>query len=245
MSVQLPELRRAIEPFEVQCDIGALAGGDQVAAGELDRVAAVLLVAGQDDFDVRALERSGGFHRPKRGHHHRHAALVVARARPLAVIAFPGPALEGTVGFVDRVEVTDEEEPLGAPPSFVTRNDVARAARRLHVDPFDLEAQRLQLGAEHLADLRHALDVERTAVLVDPFLEHGERPILLRIDGRDHSSLRTGQLGAGGNGSDGERKGGKGTQKHGGGNLSEMRTSKRARSRAGEGPVRQEREGMP
>ena len=68
------------QPFEVERDVGPLAGLDQRPARDLDRIARIFLVAGEHDRDVGTLQRAGGLHRAERGDHHRHAALVVARA---------------------------------------------------------------------------------------------------------------------------------------------------------------------
>ena len=75
------------------------------------------------------------------------------------------------------------------PASRVPGDDMAGAAGRLHVDPLDLEAKRLELGAEHSAHAGHPGKVQGPAVLVDPFLQHRERAGLFRIDGSDHRLL--------------------------------------------------------
>lgn len=144
-------------------------------------------------------------HRPERGNHHRHSALVVPGARADPVIALPLPALERAVWFEHRVEVADQQHPLALAVPLVRRDDMTGPAGRLHVDPLHFEAQRFQLGPEHLANPGHALDIERAAILVDPFLEHGKRPLLLRIDGLDHPGFRRRKLGDGGTGGKCER----------------------------------------
>jgi glutamate carboxypeptidase len=107
----------------------------------------------------------------------------------IPAIAVALPALKRRVGLEHRIEVADQQQALGAATAGVPSDDVARPLGASHVDPFDGETQWFQLDAQHLADLRHALDIERTAVLVDPIFEHGERPLLLGIYSCDHRPL--------------------------------------------------------
>jgi hypothetical protein len=105
-------------------------------------------------------------------------------ARPDAAIALALPTLERAVGLEHRVQMADQQQLLAAPG--MARHEVTGPARRLHVDPLHLEAQRLQLGADHVADLPDALGIERAAVLVDPLSEHAQRPFPLCVDSADH-----------------------------------------------------------
>ena len=59
------------------------------------------------------------------------------------------------------------------------------------------EAQWLQLGPEHSPNRLDARQVQRAAVLVDPFLEHGDGACLLGIDGADHRLLGRAEPGEG------------------------------------------------
>jgi len=82
--------------------------------------------------------------------------------------------------------MADQQQALGAALAGMTSHDMARAPRRLHVDPLDLEPQRLELGAQHLTDRGNAGEVQRPAVLIDPFFEHRERARPLCIDRAHH-----------------------------------------------------------
>lgn len=188
------------QPFEIERGVRSPARGNQVAARKSDGNAIILLVAGQHDLNVRALQRSGGVHGAERGDHHRHPALVVAGAGADAFIAAPFPALEGAVRLEHRVEMADEEQALAAAIALVRGDDMPGTAGFAHVDPLDLETEWLQLGPKHLGNPGHAPKVQRTAVLVDPLLQHRERPLLLGVDVPDHPRLGRRQLGRSGRG---------------------------------------------
>ena len=75
---------------------------------------------------------------------------------PLRQIAFAGPALERRIRLEHRVEMGDQQQPLAAPGCPMWRaTRWPGAAGRLHVDPFGLEAELLELGLDHPA---HRLD---------------------------------------------------------------------------------------
>ena len=67
-------------------------------------------------------------------------------------VAVAGEGLERAVGLEHRVEMADQEDALAAPVAAVDGDDMAGAAGGVHVDPAHLEAQRRELGADHLAD---------------------------------------------------------------------------------------------
>ena len=56
--------------------------------------------------------------------------------------------------------MADQQQPFATAIALVRGDDVAGAAGGTHVDPLDLETERLQLGAEHLAHPGHALEVQ-------------------------------------------------------------------------------------
>src|SRR5436190_7707798 len=134
------------QAFVIERDIGPFALGDEVAAGDVDRVAAVFFVAGEDDADIGILERAGGLHGAQCGDHHRHPALVVAGPRPLGPVALARPLLEGRVRFEYRVEVTDEEQALAGAIALVAGDDVAGSPGGAHGNPLHYRVDRLQLG---------------------------------------------------------------------------------------------------
>ena len=164
------------EVFEIERDVGLSAFGDEVAARNGQRVAGILLVAGQENRDVGILERSGGLHGAKRGDDHRDPAFVVAGARAeRAVGAVGGPALERRIGLEHGIEVRDQEQPLAVPAAGVPGDQMARAPGRFHVDPLGLEAERGKLGLDQPPHRLDPGEVHRPAVLVDPPLEQGQR----------------------------------------------------------------------
>ena len=70
-------------------------------------------------------------------------------------------------------------------------DEMAGAAGLGHVDPAHLEAERLELGAHHLADCGHAVEVQGAAVRVHQPLEQGDGAIGLAVDrGRHRPALR-------------------------------------------------------
>jgi hypothetical protein len=133
----------------------------------------------------------------QRRDHHRHAALVVARPRTDPAVAPPLPALEGMVRFEHSIEMADQEHALAPAVALVGRDDVAGAPGAFHVDPVDLEAQRLKLRTEHPPDRFDARRVQAPAVLVHPGLKHGDGPLLLGVNRLDHGLLRRRKRGGG------------------------------------------------
>ena len=136
----------------------------------VDRVAAILLVAGQHDLDVGVLQRPGGLHRAQRGDHDHHAALVVADAGPLAVVAVAGRSAgtgESGSNTVSRWPISSIRLPRPLPLWVATRWP-ARPVSAIG-DPPHREAERLELGAHHRADRLDAGEVQRAAILVHQF----------------------------------------------------------------------------
>ncbi len=206
-SVQLVELRRAIVPnswpssrgiLEFERVIGGAAGFDQVAAGGGDRSAGPLLVAGEDDGDAGALERSGRVHGAERGDDDDEPAFVVADAGAGGAVAGALEALERAVGLEHGVEMADQEDVAAG--AAAGSDDMAGAAGLAHVDPSDLEAERLELGAHHLANRSHAREVQRAAVHVHQPLEQGNVAVRLAVDGGGHRPLLAGEARLGGDG---------------------------------------------
>eukprot|EP01136_Pigoraptor_vietnamica_P030912 Opistho-1_new@90773 len=195
----------AREILILQRDIGPFAGRDQIAPCNLQRFAGALLVPGQHDLDVRALERARCLHRAQRGDDHHDPALVVANAGAAGTIAGANEFLEGRFRLEHRVKVADQQQPLAFAVTHMGRDQMPGTTGFLHVDPLDLEAERLQLCADHLRDLGHAIDVERARVLVDQFFEQGDVALGLGLDGCRHL-LFDAALRGGGKGEDqGER----------------------------------------
>jgi hypothetical protein len=159
-------LARPGQPFEIERDVGALAGGDQVAAGDLDRVAAVLLVAGQDDLMSAFLSVPAACIA-------RSAATITAipplssprpgrsPSLPLRVQRWNGESGSNTVS---RWPISSSFLPRRCPCGGrrCGRRGRSRACRSTRP-----EAERLELGAHHLADRLDAGEVQRAAVLVD------------------------------------------------------------------------------
>ena len=184
----------ADESFEIERDVAALARCDQVGARLFDRRARILLVARHVKFDVRVLQRPRRLHRAQRRDDHDHPALVVAGARTLSLVALADEGLERRVGFEDGVEMCDEEQALAVGLADMRRDQMARAAGVAHRLPFDLEAQRFEFGAHHLADLLDPLQILRAAVLVDQLLEQREAAALFGLDRLCHLRLGRAEL---------------------------------------------------
>ena len=206
--VQLDELRRATVPnsrsalprqiLEFERVIGGSAGRDQIGAGGRDRRSRPLLVAGQDDGDVGAVERSGRLHRAKRGDDHDEPAFVVADAGPGGAVAPALEALERAVRLEHGVEMADQQHV--APRPLAGRDEMAGAAGCAHVGPADVEAERLQLGADQRPDLRDPGEVQSAAVHVHQPFEQRHMPVRLGLDRLRHPALLGAQLGGGGGG---------------------------------------------
>ena len=192
---------------------GGAAGLDQVAAGDGHRRPDPLLVAGQEDGDIGILQRARRLHGAQGGDDDRDPALVVAdagagRAHPCAL-----EPLEGVVGLEDGVEVADQQHV--AARTLMGGDQMAGAAGFSHVDPADREAQRLQLGPDHVADDANAGQVQGAAVLVHHPLQQGDVAVILGGDCPDHGLFGAvdyrcgGRLREGGAGEGEEEQGGK------------------------------------
>ena len=196
VSVQLAELRRARaevaavvggEILEFQREIGGASRLDQVAAGDGERGAGPLLVAGEDEGDVGGAQRPRRMHGAQGGDDHHKAAFVVADAGAGGAVAVAGEGLERAVGLEHRIEMADQEDVAAAPP--MGGDEMAGAPGLGHLDPAHGEAERLQLLAHHPADGAHALEVQRAAVPVHQPFEQGDRAAALAIDGLGHAAL--------------------------------------------------------
>jgi hypothetical protein len=193
------------QPLEVEGDVGALRRLHEVAAGDGDRIAGILLVAGEHDLDIGRPQRPGRVHRPQGGDHHRHAALVVADSRPFDRVGIlAGEALERRIGLEHRVEMADQQQPPAAAVAAMDGDDMPGAAGLRHRHPLHLEAERLELGAHHPPDRFDPGEVERAAVLVDQPLEQIDGARLLAIHGLYHLLLGGAQPCVGGRSGEGE-----------------------------------------
>ena len=152
---------------------------------------------------------AGGLHRPQRADDDDEPALVVADTGTGGAVAVAREALEGRARLEHRVEVADQQHPLAAPAAPRTGgmagDQVTRAAGRGHVDPADVEAERLQFGAHHLGNRTYAGEVERARVLVDQPLE---QCLTARGVGGDRGLQPLGREPVGGDGGAGEQQGG-------------------------------------
>ena len=184
----------ARESFEIERGVGALACRDQIGAGQRQRLARILLVAGENDFDVGARQCPRGLHRTQRRDHHHVAALVVADPGPAHVRRIEHHVfLKRRIGLEHRVEVPDQQQPLAPRGTAMDRDQVARAPGLRHRDPAHGKAQRLELGPQHLIHRAHPGRIARPAVLIDHPLKQRERASLFGIDRSEHDLLARGR----------------------------------------------------
>ena len=187
VSVQLSELRRAVEPMSRAvrpCTSPSKSSATSAHLPAAIRSRRAISIGLPHPPRRRSgttvmsafLSVPARLHRAQRGDHHRHAALVVAGARALRRHCRGGPSA-GTASPA-RTPCRDGRSAAcacrGRCPCGVATRWPARPVA-LHVDPLDREAQRLELGAEHLADRLDAREVQRAAVLVDPFSRASRR----------------------------------------------------------------------
>ena len=157
-----------------------------------------LLVAAEDDGDLRVVERASFLHGTQRGEHHDETALHVVDAwsgDDLAVcVGHDRILLEGTGGLEYGIHVPDEQQPLAA---FA----IARGTRMLgnqiasslyggfHRLPVDGEAQGLEVGRDDVLDRDDSGQVHRAAVDVDDLFEQRAIFSVVGIDRSDHLLL--------------------------------------------------------
>ena len=131
------------------------------------------------------VERAGGLERLERGDDDDVAPLHVDDARPLrGLVVDPlRNVWNGLSRLEHRVEVADEDD--ARPAAGMVGDQVPGALERRAVHPRRLEAERVELLAEEIADGAHAGEVVRAAVDVDGLLEQRERVGVARVDRRD------------------------------------------------------------
>ena len=66
------------QAFEIESHISTLARRDQIGTRNLQRIADIFLVAGEDNLDIGILQDSRRMHGVQRREHHHHPALVIA-----------------------------------------------------------------------------------------------------------------------------------------------------------------------
>ncbi len=94
----------------------------------------------------------------------------------------PAPLSDGvfadellSLPFEHRIEVADEQKAFAARPALVHGHQMSGAVHGVRqLDPVRLEAERVERGGEHPADLAHAGEIHRAAVDVHRALEHGD-----------------------------------------------------------------------
>ena len=83
----------------------------------------------------------------------------------LAPIPLAAHLLERRAWLEHGIHMPDEQHPGGAGRAFVAGEQMPRTPRCRLVHAFDGEAQRLQLGHQHLAHRAHAFVVMRAGIL--------------------------------------------------------------------------------
>ena len=73
---------------------------------------------------------------------------------------------------------------MRGPVAGMVRDEMPGALERRAVDPRGLEAERVELLAEEVADGAHAREIVRAAVDVDGLLEQRQRVGVAGVDGR-------------------------------------------------------------
>ena len=185
------------EAFEIERDVGALARCDEVGAGDRERFARILLVAGEHHLYIRVFERPCGLHRLEREQHGGDPALIVGRAGASGEIAIAREALKRRIGFEHGVEMADQQHLRRARPPLVRGDEMAGALGRIHGLPCDGEAQRFKLRAEHVGDSLHARHVHRSAILVHQLFEQGDGRLIARFDTLPHPAFGGAERGMG------------------------------------------------
>ena len=179
----------AVAGLERQRDVAPLRRLEQRAPRLGERLAGMLLVAGEDDRDIQVAQRARRLQRLERVEDHHIAALHVrgADAAGHGVLAHPVRARR----LDHRVEVADEQQPHRPGPPLVLRDEMAGAAHRVrHRRPGGRKPQGVERGAEHCSDFAYTVEVQGAAGNVDDALEIGD--LLLARGGDDvaHAPLR-------------------------------------------------------
>ena len=149
----------------------------------------------------------------KRGDHHRHPALVVAGARarapssPSRTQRWNGESGSNTVS---RWPISSSRLPRRCPCGG--RRCGRRARRRFMSIHSTLKPSGSSSAREHVADRLDPGEVQRPAVLVDPFLEHGDVRACSASTVADHRLLGRAQLGGGGGRERSSASGGEGQE---------------------------------
>jgi hypothetical protein len=185
-------------PLPKESGVTMLAGFDQIAAGDGERLAVAFFIAGEEDRYVRAVESAGGVEGLQRGQDNRQAAFHIFGAGGEGDVAFAFEFLEGAGGFEDGIHVADEEDSFAA-GAVAGAFEMACAVDLLHGDEAADEAEFFEAGAEEVGDLAHAGGVESAAVDVDHLFQEAEGIFGVGVDGVNDFLLLGGE-GLGGKG---------------------------------------------
>jgi len=178
-----------VAAFERQCVVGALAHGDHVDTGHLQRHAGAFLVAGEHDLDVGMLKRAHALERAQCLDHDDVAPFHVIHALAPHPLVEALPKRHGTALLEHRVQMPEQEHAL-ARTAFVCRDQVPRTLHsRRHVDPASREAQSIQFGPIYLAHGAHAFGIQGATVDAHRFLQQLQRRGCALLDGSDDPSF--------------------------------------------------------
>ena len=191
--------------LELQRVVGHASGFDQIAPRDRQRRPRPFLIAGQYDGEIGFGQRSRRLHGPHRRDDHHHTALVVADAGAGRPRALADKGLKRALHLEHRVQMPDQQDV--APPTCMRGDQMAGPPGLAHVDPADLEPQRLQLGPDHVADDLHPGRVQRPAVLVHQPLQQADMPVVLGFHRLHHHALGVAGLRHGGRGEGNGQKG--------------------------------------
>ena len=174
----------AITGLERERDVAVLRGVDQRPAGVGERLAGMLLVAGEHDRDVHVAQRPRALQRFECIQNHHVAALHVGAAHGARDRVLTHPVGAAWGGLHDGIEMADEQHPHRSRLAAMLGDEVSRATDCVrHRHPVRRECKRVERSAEHRPDLADAVEIQRAAGDIDDALEVGDLRLARRGDG--------------------------------------------------------------
>ena len=179
--------------LESKSHIASLPRFDEVATTDAERITRIFFVAGECHDDARPFECTHRLQRLEGIEDDHVSALHVFGTRPLGDRVLPLEALERAVFFEDRVQVSDQQQPLTTIAEPLGEQVTCAVHALRHRDPAGGESHCVQLRLEDASNLAHPLVVHRAAVDVHDALEERDRLFDVHIDVLDDLSLGGGE----------------------------------------------------
>src|SRR5262245_5847263 len=165
----------AVAGLESQRDVAVPRGFDERPACVRERLAGMLLIAGEDDRDVQVAEDSGALQRFERVENDNVPALHIGAAHGYGCRIFTREAQTTRTWVYDGIEMADKQELHRPSLPAMLGDEVSRAADNIWYGcPARCEIERIERCAEHRSNLAHTVQIQSAAGNVDDAAQIGD-----------------------------------------------------------------------